>query len=119
MRFLRCGELAMDTLYGKWDIRFLKRARELSTWCKDPSTQVGAVILRPNLTAAREGFNGFARRMQDKPAWYADKEEKYRRIIHAEMNALLFAREVVEGYMMFTYPMAPCERCAVMLIQAG
>jgi hypothetical protein len=32
----------------KWDRRFLGLAAEVAGWSKDPSTQVGAVIVRPD-----------------------------------------------------------------------
>jgi deoxycytidylate deaminase len=36
-------------------------------WSKDPSTKVGAVIVRPDLTVASIGYNGFPRGMSDDP----------------------------------------------------
>ena len=30
---------------NKWDERYLRLAKEVSTWSKDPSTQVGAVAV--------------------------------------------------------------------------
>lgn len=94
-------------------------AKLVASWSKDMSTQVGAVIVRPDVTVASTGFNGFPQRMQDNAAWYEDRNEKYSRILHAEINALLFAREQVTGYFMYSYPFLPCERCAVQIIQAG
>ena len=47
-----------------------------------------------------------------------DRDEKLRRTIHAEENALLFAGRPVEGCTLYvTHP--PCARCAAKLIQAG
>ena len=48
-----------------------------------------------------------------------NREEKLNRIIHAEMNALLFLRERATGYLMYTWPMPPCVRCAAHIIQSG
>ena len=31
---------------NKWDTRFLKLAKEIATWSKDPSTQVGAIAVK-------------------------------------------------------------------------
>ena len=42
----------------KWDRRFLKIAREGATWSKDPSTQVGAVIVDPDQRVVSLGYNG-------------------------------------------------------------
>jgi dCMP deaminase len=102
-----------------WDRRYLELAQLVASWSKDPSTHVGAVIVRPDLTIASTGFNGFPRRMDDKAEWYEDREVKYSRIIHAEINALVHALERVAGYTLYTWPMLPCDRCAVQVIQAG
>jgi dCMP deaminase len=107
----------MKTL--KWDIRFLQMARLVSTFSKDPSTQTGAVIVRPDRTVCSVGFNGFPMDMPDKPEWYNDREEKYSRIIHCEMNALLHAREPVKGYTLYNWAAACCDRCVVHMVQAG
>ena len=42
----------------KWDRRFLKIAREGATWSKDPSTQVGAVIVDQDQRVVSLGYNG-------------------------------------------------------------
>jgi len=106
----------------KWDLRFLKLARLVASWSKDPSTKTGAVIVRPDLTVASVGFNGFPTRMQDKPEWLANENretEKYPRMVHCEVNAVLHSKEPVTGYTLYTVPFASCGRCAVQMIQAG
>lgn len=104
----------------KWDIRFLKRAKDDSMWSKDPSTQVGAIIVRPDKTIASTGFNGFPMKMPDHDAYYLDRDEKYSRIIHGEMNALIFSRDAtIEGYTLYTWPFLPCSNCFNHMIQAG
>lgn len=107
---------------SKWDHRFLEMAALVASWSKDPSTKCGAVIVRPDKTVCSVGFNGFASRLSDDPAVYANREKKYQRVVHAELNALLFAREPVVGYTMYTWPPgygATCDRCAAHVIQAG
>lgn len=47
------------------------------------------------------------------------REAKLDRIIHAEMNAILFLKEPALGYTLYTSPFGPCNRCAVHVIQAG
>lgn len=106
----------------KWDTRFLTMAELVASWSKDPSTKCGAVIVRPDRTVASVGFNGFPRGMDDDGELYAQRAVKYSRVVHAEMNAILSAKEPVRGYTLYTYPhgLAPtCERCAVHVIQAG
>lgn len=104
---------------NKWDVRFIQMAELIATWSKDPSTQCGCVIVRPDRTIASLGFNGFPRGMDDSPEKYEDRQIKLSRVIHAEMNAILTARETLVGYTAYIYPFSPCERCAVHLIQAG
>jgi len=103
----------------KWIGRFLKLAREISSWSKDPSTKCGAVIVRPNKTIASLGYNGFPRSMRDDDRFYCDRDVKYSRILHAEDNALLSAVENLHSYALFIYPLPPCDRCAVRIIQSG
>lgn len=87
---------------------------------RDPSTQVGAVILRPDKTVASVGFNGFPRGVSDDPAIYADRPRKYARTVHAELNAILNCRDLgMEGYTLYVSPLHPCCQCAAAIIQAG
>ena len=39
----------------KWDIRYMKLAQEVSTWSKDPSSQIGAVAIAPDKACSRSG----------------------------------------------------------------
>ena len=103
----------------KWDLRYVHHAEHISTWSKDPSTQTGAVIVAPDRTIVSLGYNGFPRGMEDTPERLNDRQEKYARIIHCEMNALLSSRLPVEGCVLFTWPFLSCSRCAVHVAQAG
>jgi len=103
----------------KWDLRFLEMAKLVSTWSKDPSTKVGAVIVRYDRSVLSLGFNGFPRKFGDYLDLYENREEKYSRIIHAEVNALIQARGPVDGCTLYTWPFLCCDRCAVQMIQAG
>lgn len=105
-------------LQADWDLFFLRMTRFVSQRSKDPSTKTGAVIVRPDRTICSTGYNGFPKRMPDHFENYANREEKYSRIIHCEMNALLHAREVVEGYTLYTTGCC-CDRCFVHMVQAG
>jgi dCMP deaminase len=111
-------DLFQQARYKKWDKRFLDLAKVVGSWSKDPSTQVGAVIVRPNFTVASVGFNGFPSKMQDTPDLYSNREEKLSRIVHAEMNSMLHCREVIKDYIMYV-TLLPCDRCIVHAAQAG
>jgi len=105
-------------MVGKWQLRFLFLAGTISSFSKDPSTKVGAIIARPDNTVASMGFNGFPRGIKDNPAILRDREEKYLRIVHAEANAIVTAHEPLHGYNFFcTHP--PCGQCCGLIIQSG
>ena len=102
----------------KWDRRMLSLADEVASWSRDPSTQVGAVIARPDHTVASFGFNGFPRGVDDAEERYANREVKYALVVHAETNAIVNAHGIVRGHTMYlTLP--PCSTCAGVIVQAG
>lgn len=102
-----------------WDEYFLRIAAVAASKSKDPSTQVGAVIVRPDNTQVSAGYNGFPRGVADTPERLNDRNIKYSLVIHAEMNAILTARESLNGCTLYTVPFMPCDRCFVHVIQAG
>jgi dCMP deaminase len=102
-----------------WDRYFLDIAKLIASASKDPSTQTGAVIVRPDKTVASVGYNGFPRGIDDEPARYENRELKYELIVHCEMNAVLHAREPLHGCTLYTWPFLSCTRCCVHMIQAG
>lgn len=105
-------------MIDKWDRRFLRLATEIASWSKDPSTKCGCVIVRPDLTIAGTGYNGFPRYMCDDDELYSDRMVKYSRVLHAEENAVLNAYGSVEGCT--AYVTGPCcTHCALILIQSG
>jgi len=102
-----------------WDQRFLELAGHVAAWSKDPSTKVGAVIVRPDKTVASIGFNGLPRGVNDSAARLNDRELKYPMTVHAEVNAILHAREPLHGYTIYVAPLNPCSNCAAAIIQSG
>lgn len=104
--------------YSKWDIRFLDLAKLVSSWSKDPSTQVGAVIVDSKNRIVSVGFNGFPQKIKDDTRLEC-RESKYNTIVHAECNAIMFANKSLEGCTLYTYPFQPCSNCAGMIIQSG
>lgn len=105
----------------KWDTRFLLLARHLATWSKDPSTQVGCVIVGHDREIRTTGFNGLPRGIEDTLERLSNRELKYPLICHAEENAILHAARIgvsLSGCTAYvTWP--PCTRCARSLVQAG
>lgn len=108
---------------AKWDVRFLELAKLVSTWSKDPSTQVGAVVVNDQNIVIGLGYNGFPRGVADTPERLNNRELKYQMIVHAEVNALLEAGPRAVGSTLYVYPsflMPPvCSDCCKVAIQAG
>jgi dCMP deaminase len=105
--------------HDKWHFRFQELAMHISKWSKDPSTQVGAVIVNPDRVIVGTGYNGFARGVEDSEERLSSREEKYPRVIHAEINAILNANGSVKGCVLYTWPFPCCCPCSALVIQAG
>lgn len=101
----------------EWDQYFLKLAQVVSEKSKDPSTKVGAVLVDQDRRVISTGYNGFAKGFKDNYA-NISREYKLRYTIHAENNALLFAKQNVDGCTSYqTHP--PCGHCLAQLKQSG
>lgn len=103
----------------KWHRRFLELCKHISTWSKDPSTKVGAVIVDDKRRIVSVGYNGFPRGVDDSTGRYDNRELKYSMVVHGEINAILFANRSLEGCTLYTWPLSPCSTCAGMVIQSG
>lgn len=104
-------------LTDRWLEHFMQMCKLVSSMSKDPSTKVGSVIVRPDRTVASTGYNGYPRGCNDDD--YHNRERKYQRVVHAEMNAILTAREPLNGYTLFVWPLPPCDRCIPHILQSG
>ena len=101
---------------NKWDERFMGMANLVATWSKDPNKQVGAVIVDSNNRVVSVGFNGLPKDMIDNPA--LPKKDKLATTVHAEVNAILFAKQDLTGCRLYsTFPI--CASCASVIIQSG
>ena len=105
-------------MIDKWHLRFLRLAREVASWSKDPSTQVGCVIVDQSRRVVSLGFNGLPAGMRDTAERLLNRDLKLALTIHAEENALLFAGRSVHGCIAFV-TRHPCAHCAAKLIQSG
>ncbi len=89
---------------------------------KDPNTKVGACIVKNNRIIST-GYNGFPLGCDDKkyPWSKGDSDatkNKYFYVTHAELNAILNARQSVEGATVYV-TLYPCNECAKAIIQSG
>jgi dCMP deaminase len=100
----------------------MEMARVISTWSKDPSSQIGAVVVNDERRILATGYNGFPKGIADTEERLNNKEEKYSRIIHAEMNALmnaLYSGVSLKDSTLYVYGLPVCSSCAKCVIQAG
>jgi dCMP deaminase len=101
-----------------WDRRYFALAQHVSQWSRDPSTQVGAVVVGRDRRLIAFGYNGFPPGVKDTTERLADKPTKYALTQHAERNALDFARFDLEGATLVT-TMFPCQECAKSIVSRG
>lgn len=102
----------------KWHDRFMHLAEIVSTYSKDPSTQVGALIVNTERHPISMGYNGLPADMEDDEELLNDREEKYKYIIHAERNAI--DNSVGSLYNSVLYVTHPCcEICAQYICDNG
>jgi dCMP deaminase len=107
---------------AKHGIRYMKLAKEISTWSKDPRKQIGAVVVGHKGQVLSQGYNGFPRGIEDSLERYNDRDEKRKYVIHAEMNCIYnasFNGVSLEGNSIYVYGLPPCSECAKAIIQAG
>jgi len=60
----------------KWNERFMSLAEEVSKWSKDPSTQVGCILVKDRRVIST-GFNGLPRGISDSLDRLTNREIKY------------------------------------------
>lgn len=107
-------ELSTRDAYG------LDLARLQARYSKDPSTRVGAAVLRYNGSVVSVGRNGFPMGIEDAETRLGDRAVKYAITLHAEENAIILAgAEAHADHTIYVWPWAPCAHCAAVIIQAG
>jgi dCMP deaminase len=112
----------MPTEMSKWHKRYINLAKETSTWSKDPSRKIGAVIVGEHGQILSQGYNGFPRGVFDLPDRYDDRPTKYKYVVHAEMNAIYNATlngVKCHGSSLYVWGLPVCSECAKGIIQVG
>jgi dCMP deaminase len=100
-----------------WDEYFMDVAIAISKKSKDPTTSVGCVIVDRNNRPVSFGYNGSVMGCDESLMIY-ERPYKDMLSIHAEMNALIFAKADLAGCRIYVTN-APCENCLKHLLQAG
>jgi dCMP deaminase len=100
-----------------WDEYFLQLAEQVSTRSPDPSTKHGCVIVSPDRRVISTGYNGPVAGL-DNAMVPLERPAKYNWFIHAEDNAVAFARSDLRGCIAYVTG-APCAACFRRLLQVG
>jgi dCMP deaminase len=95
---------------------FIEIAKVIGTKSKDPSTKVGAVIVDSENRIISTGYNGFISGNNEKLMTF-ERPMKYHLTIHAEMNALLFAKQDLTNKIMYVTH-SPCSECLKHILQS-
>ncbi|MEF9962174.1 MAG: dCMP deaminase family protein [Erysipelotrichaceae bacterium] len=105
-----------------WDEYFMGLAHLSALRSKDPSTQVGAVIVSPQKKVVGIGYNGFPNGCSDDEfPWDREGDydaTKYPFVVHAELNAILNSSKDLHGCSLYV-SLFPCNECAKAIIQSG
>ncbi len=103
-----------------WDQYFMLQAIVASFKSKDPNTKVGCVFVDTQNHQVSMGYNGrIAGIDESKLSWQNAKElpldqQKYAYVVHSEANAILHAKDRLEGTRLYV-TLFPCHECAKMI----
>ena len=102
-----------------WDEYFMGLAHLSAKRSKDPSTQVGAVIVSDEHRVVSIGYNGFPNGCSDDEfPWDREGEfgnTKYPYVVHAELNAILNSKHDLKGCSIYV-SLFPCNECAKAIV---
>ncbi len=101
-----------------WDEYFMSVAEVVSKKSKDPSSQMGCVIVDPEKRIISTGYNGLLQGADESKMTLSERPMKYYFAIHSEMNAVLFAHQDLTGCTIYNR-VATCENCLKYCLQAG
>lgn len=101
-----------------WDDYAVNLLRNISSRSQDPDTKVGCVILDTKKRIVGTGYNsppsGVDLDMHEK-----ERPNKYNYMIHAEVNAILYAeKDKLEDSTLYV-DFLPCVECAKIICQVG
>ncbi len=97
---------------ASWDEYFMGLARKAAERSPDPDYQVGAVIASKNNRIISTGYNGFPESFDESNLDWDKKELLRPFIVHAEVNAILYAWECLREARLYC-TLCPCEVCAL------
>jgi dCMP deaminase len=107
---------------ANWDKRYIELAKQVSSWSKDPSRQIGAIIVGDKGQIISQGYNGFPRGISDTSERLNNRELKYKYVVHAEANAIYNAIHNganTNGSTIYVTGLPVCHECAKAIVQTG
>lgn len=98
-----------------WDEYFMNIANVVKTRSLDPKTQVGAVLvsLKDNRIIST-GYNSVCAGLNDTLIDWTNRDYIHQIIIHAELNAILYAQSKFEDAILYS-TLSPCKDCIKLL----
>ena len=108
----------MDQKQRAWDEYFMKIAETVALKSKDPSSQMGCVIVDENKRVVSVGYNGLVQGADESKMTLSERPMKYHFAIHSEMNAVIFAKRDLTGCTIYNR-VATCDNCLKYCLQAG
>tara|TARA_R100000008_G_scaffold41376_1_gene23835 strand:- start:1020 stop:1436 length:417 start_codon:yes stop_codon:yes gene_type:complete len=97
-----------------WEEYALALAKAASLRSEDPYVQVGAVVLRHDWSVAGVGYNGAPSGIEID---WSNRDDRRKRVIHAEINALRYVRPD-EGHTL-ACTLLPCSACVQTIAAHG
>ncbi len=101
----------------KWSEYFIEMAHTAAIRSKDPSTQVGSVVVSKDNRVLGVGYNGMPEGYNESSDLW-ERPTKYDHVIHAEVNAILNCSKTTRGAKIFV-TLYPCKECAKIIAAAG
>lgn len=100
-----------------WDNYFMDIALVVAHRSPDPSTKVGCVIVDQNNRIISTGYNGAPKNFRKSQEIWTS-EEKHKFVLHAELNAILYARtDLTDCTLYCTHEC--CLQCAKLICNSG
>ena len=94
----------------EWNKRYMKLAKEVSTWSKDPSSKIGAVAIGNKGQVLAQGYNGFPRGIGDDGDRLEDRDKKYSYIVQGDQVKWIYLKPNpyrIEALAFLSYEMPP------------
>lgn len=111
--------------YINWESYFMLSAGLAAQRSKDPSTQVGSVIVNDDNRIVATGYNGMPQGVPDDIGLWAKGNpeflaNKYPFVVHAEANAITnwYHRDRSQNFRLYV-TLFPCNECAKLIVQSG